>query len=258
MSSAALTGKRTVGVGLKMYLDHPSTLRWLEGVRDEIGEHPAVVSGAVGVFVLPGFTSLVEAATIFEGSPILFGAQDLSWADAGPYTGEVSGIDLAQIGCMFVEVGHAERKRHFAETGEIFSRKLDAAYRNGLVPVLCVGEEERGSAQKAGEIVVGQLDEALALSTQTDAVGPLVLAYEPVWAIGAPEPAPAEFIREVADTLRHAIEKRPALAGSRLIYGGSASSGLLPSLGDAVDGLFLGRSSHDISVLRDVIDEAAS
>jgi triosephosphate isomerase len=257
VTTPILASKRTVGVGLKMYLDHSSTLRWLEGVRDVIGEHPAVVSGEVGVFVLPGFTALVEAAAILEGSLISFGAQDLAWADAGPYTGEVSGVDLAQIGCTFVEVGHAERRRHFLEDGDVFSRKLDAAYRNGLVPVLCVGEETRGSPSAAADVVVGQLDEALRVSMETGSTGPLVLAYEPVWAIGAPEPAPADFIRAVADAARSALDARPALAGSRLIYGGSASSGLLPSLGGSVDGLFLGRSSHDISVLKDVIDEAA-
>lgn len=255
--TAAWQSRRIVGVGLKMYLDHRSTLRWIEGVREIAGTHPAVVSGDVTVFVLPGFASLVEAEAILSGTPILLGAQDLAWADTGPFTGEVSGVELSQIGCTFVEVGHAERRRHFHEDDDVFARKLDAAYRNSLVPVLCVGEEARGSAADAGETCVAQLDAALRLSLETGSVGPLVVAYEPVWAIGAPEPAPAEYIREVADRISLAIDSRPELAGSRLIYGGSASTGLLPALASSVDGLFLGRSSHDLRVLRAVIDEAA-
>lgn len=254
----ALQARRILGVGLKMHLDHPSTLRWLEDVRDQAGTHPAVLSGDVAVFVLPGFVSLVEAARILEGSPIMLGAQDLAWADAGAFTGEVSAVELAQVGCRFVEVGHAERRRHFHEDDVTFSRKLDAAFRNSLVPVLCVGEEERVSVAEAGAICGAQLDAALELSRQTGSIGPLVIGYEPVWAIGAPEPAPAEYIREVTSHIREVVASHEELAGTRLIYGGSARAGLLPALGSAVDGLFLGRSSLDVAVLRQVIDEAAN
>ena len=256
--TSALQSRRILGVGLKMHLDHPTTLRWLEDVRDQAGTHSAVLSGDVAVFVLPGFVSLVEAARILDGSPIMLGAQDLAWADSGAFTGEVSAVELAQIGCQFVEVGHAERRRHFHEDDATFSRKLDAAFRNSLVPVLCVGEEKHGSAAEAGAICVAQLDAALQLSRETGSIGALVVGYEPVWAIGAPEPAPAEYIREVTHRIREALSSHVELAGSRLIYGGSASTGLLPTLGSSVDGLFLGRSSHDVGVLRQVIDEAAT
>jgi triosephosphate isomerase len=256
--TSALTAPRVVGVGLKMYLDHFATARWLESVRQIARDHPSVTSGEVALFVLPTFPSLVGARDILAETKVYIGAQDIAWADAGPFTGEVSGVELRQVGCTFVEIGHGERRRHLGEDDSVVARKLDAAFRNGLTPVLCVGEDERVSASVAGTHCVDQLEAALALCLKTGSAAPLIVAYEPNWAIGAPQPAPAEYIREVASHLRVAMNSHPLLDGSRLIYGGSAGAGLLPSLGASVDGLFLGRSTHDTSVLRQVIDEAAA
>ncbi|HEX7345247.1 MAG TPA: triose-phosphate isomerase, partial [Candidatus Limnocylindrales bacterium] len=122
--------------------------------------------------------------------------------------------------------------------------------RNGLRPVLCIGEEERVDPAAASERTIAQLADAL----DGAPAGPLIVAYEPVWAIGAPEPAPVEHIRTVARALREAVADRP---GTFVIYGGSAGPGLLTELGDAVDGLFLGRFAHDPVSLETVLDEAA-
>jgi len=256
--SSVLGARRIVGVGLKMYLDHPRTLEWIREVREIALVHPAILSGDVALFVLPTFPALVEAREILSDTSVFFGAQDLAWADAGPYTGEVSGIQLRQIGCSLVEVGHAERRTHFGEDDNIVARKLEAAQRNGLVPVLCVGEYERTSSSQAGAFCVEQLESTVATCLESGMGGPMIVAYEPVWAIGAPAPAPIDYIREVIGHLRHALDVYPQLAGSRLIYGGSAGAGLLPSLTPAVDGLFLGRSTHDTTVLKTILDEAAA
>ena len=116
--------------------------------------------------------------------------------------------------------------------------------------MLCIGEAERDEPAVAAARTVAQLVDAL----DGAPAGPLIVAYEPVWAIGAPEPAPVDHIRAVTLALRQAVTDRP---GTLVIYGGSAGPGLLTELGDAVDGLFLGRFAHDPASLEAVLDEAA-
>ncbi len=165
------------------------------------------------------------------------------WEDAGPYTGAVTADLLAELGVSLVEVGHAERRRIFAETDEVIAAKCAAAARHHITPLLCVGEQRQGSPAEAIAAASAQLAAANAPTA--------LVAWEPVWAIGAERPADAGYIREVCNGLRGSLD------GRRLIYGGSAGPGLLAELGDAVDGLFLGRFGHDPAALAAVIDEAA-
>jgi triosephosphate isomerase len=143
-----------------------------------------------------------------------------------------------------VEIGHAERRRLFHETDEVVAAKCAAASRNGIQPLLCIGERTRGTEREA----VSESAAQLASANAPDAL----VAWEPVWAIGADRPAEPEYIRAVCDGLRE------SLGGRRLIYGGSAGPGLLAELHGSVDGLFLGRFAHDVGALADVIDEAAA
>jgi triosephosphate isomerase len=128
--------------------------------------------------------------------------------------------------------------------------KTSAALRNGLRPVLCMGEDEQVDSGVAAARTVAQLKDALDGAPD----GPVIVAYEPVWAIGAAHPAPVAHIRTVTRALKEAVSDRPATA---VIYGGSAGPGLLTELGDAVDGLFLGRFAHNVDNLAAVLDEAA-
>ena len=233
----------TIGVSLKAYFGHEQTLRWAEQVGS-LGAHPAVASGAVELFVVPGFTELAEVVRILDGTPIRVGAQDVFWEDAGPYTGEVTADLLAELGVALVEVGHAERRRIFAETDEVVAAKCAAVARHGMTPLLCIGERRQGSPAEAIAASAAQLEAAAAPSA--------LIAWEPVWAIGAEHPAGASYIRDVCTGLRASLD------GRRLIYGGSAGPGLLTELDGAVDGLFLGRFGHDPSALAAVIDEAAA
>jgi len=248
-----------LGISLKLYFNHRETMEWCRQVAQLAREHPAVRQAAVSLFVLPSFPSLPLASKLFADTPVGLGAQDLHWEDRGAFTGEVSGTCLVEVGCAYVEVGHAERRRLFGETEEVVRAKTSAALRNGLVPVICVGEEEHGPAEPAAEACIAQLASALGLTAGAVNEGPaprVVVAYEPVWAIGAAEPASAEHIVAVCGRLRD------WLAGSgykdaQVIYGGSAGPGLLTALGGGVDGLFLGRFAHRIEALSKVIDEAA-
>jgi triosephosphate isomerase len=101
---------------------------------------PVLADGTTGLAVLPSFPALTEALRIFGGTSVHVGAQDLFWDDRGPFTGEVGGAELREIGCRFVEVGHAERRHIMGETDSVVARKVAAALRNDLVPILCVGE----------------------------------------------------------------------------------------------------------------------
>ncbi len=243
-----------VGVSLKMYFRHARALEWFDQVDRLARKNESVQNGAVELFIIPSFVAIPAAVGALAHTPVIIGAQDLFWEDEGAYTGEVSGVELAELGVGVVEVGHAERRRMFGETEEIVAAKTSAALRNGITPVLCIGESVRGEARVAAEDVASQLEFALADAP----AGRVVVAYEPIWAIGAAEPAGAEHIRVVCARLRTVIASLDGRTGSSVIYGGSAGPGLLTSLNGAVDGLFLGRFAHDPVALASVLDEAAN
>ena len=243
-----LRERRLVGVSLKMYMDLPRTRDWMAALARMV---PDGLPEDVDLFVVPGYLSIRDAVDALSGSRVAVGAQDVFWENQGAYTGEVSAPLLVQAGCRYVEIGHAERRRLFGETDADAGRKVTASVRAGLVPVLCIGEETASTPDAAIMHCAGQIAAAL---NGIAADREVVIAYEPVWAIGAPRPASAGHIRAVAGGLREALRER---RNTRLIYGGSAGPGLLGSLDDTVDGLFLGRFAHDIDALRAVLAEAS-
>lgn len=251
----------TVGVSLKTYFSHARTLSWAAAVADVARRHPAVRSGAVELFVVPTFPALVPVRALLADSRVLLGAQDLSWADPGAFTGEVSGAELREIGVDLVEIGHAERRSLFHETDDVVAAKVHAAFRNHLRPVVCVGETERadgGDTARAIAVVTAQLDRATAPAVEAGVAGPVIVAYEPVWAIGAPVPAPDDHVVAVLGGIERFLATRPALVGSVVLYGGSAGPGLLTRGAGRIGGLFLGRSAHDPAAIETVLDEAAA
>ena len=257
--SAGKTGRDVViGVSLKMYFGYRETLDWCTRVREIAAVSPAVQDGAVRLFVMPSFPCLVPVIEMFRGTAVEVGAQNLHVEDRGPFTGEVSGSMLSEMGCRLVEVGHSERRRLFGESDELVALKVGAALRNGLRPVICVGEEEAIGVAHACRESVRQLESALEGAPPDAKATPVVVAYEPVWAIGAAQPAPEAHIAEVCHALRGFMASTRPEAGNRVIYGGSAGPGLLERLGDSVDGLFLGRYVHDADALEVVLTEGAS
>lgn len=244
----------TVGVSLKMYFGHEQTIAWARRIGEIARTHPAIVSGVAELFVIPTFPAIVPVRDALAGSAVEVGGQDLFWEDAGAYTGEVSGAELAEIGCSLVEIGHAERRALFFEDDVVIAAKVAAAYRNGLVPLLCVGELEQAPPALAGLEVATQIEDALRDSDELP--GPVLIAYEPQWAIGAPEPASPDHIRQVVAALELSLAELPGRAGSRVIYGGSAGPELLTALGGEVRGLFLGRFAHDPEAVGRILDEA--
>jgi len=164
---------------------------------------------------------------------------------------------VAETGGRYAEVGHAERRRIFGEDDDVIGLKTAAAYRNGLTPVLCVGEPERGTAADAIKHCIREIDGVLNRAGSLGTAGRTIVAYEPQWAIGAAEPASPGFISEVITGLDAHLRSRAGQEDSRVIYGGSAGPGLISQLGPAVSGLFLGRFAHNPSAVQDILDEAA-
>jgi L-erythrulose 1-phosphate isomerase len=240
-----------VGVSTKMYLGYRDSLDWLERLRQEVDTRPALAAGRVVPFVIPSFPVLPAAARLLAGSPLLLGAQNCGWAD-GPWTGEVAPSMLAELGVRLVEIGHAERRRHFNEDDATVALKVRAADDAGLTPLLCVGEHSTDQPAAAADFVYGQIESAV--DGDWDLAGRLLVAYEPVWAIGAAEPAAAAHVSDVVRRLRAQLTVA-GVPGLPVIYGGSAKPGLLPTL-EGVSGLFLGRFAHDPANFGTVLDEA--
>lgn len=244
----------TVGVSLKTYFGHERASAWFDDVASRVRAHDAVASGAVALFVTPTYLQVLPALTAFADTPVRIGGQDVSGEPAGAFTGEVTAAELAEVGATIAEIGHAERRRLFGESEAETAAKTRAALSADLTPLLCIGETEHQDPADAAPVAVAQLRSAL----DGAPAGAVIVAYEPVWAIGAPEPAGHDHIRVVTAALRIAIDADPARTGSVLIYGGAAGPGLLTALGDAVDGVFLGRFAHDPDALVSVLDEAAA
>ncbi|NQX12131.1 triosephosphate isomerase [Microbacteriaceae bacterium VKM Ac-2855] len=239
-----------------MYFGHGRTLEWSRSVAQIARTHLAVTSGLVELFVVPTFPALVPVASLVSSAGIALGAQDVFWEDEGAYTGEVSASELREVGCRLVEIGHAERRALFGDDDERIRLKVAAAFRNDLVPLLCVGEAQRGSIEEAVTFVLAQISSALEAADAAGSTGPVLAAYEPVWAIGALQPAEPAFIAGVVTALQDALATLPGRSGSRVIYGGSAGPGLLTALQGRVPGLFLGRFAHDPEAVRAILDEA--
>lgn len=243
-----------VGVSLKMYFGHERARAWFDDVAAIARTHPGVQSGAVQLFITPTYLQVLPAVAAFDGTPVRIGGQDVAAEESGAFTGEVAASELAEVGATIAEIGHAERRRLYGETDAVVAAKTRNALRAGLTPLLCIGETDRQDPDAAADASTAQLRSALAGAP----AGPVIVAYEPVWAIGAPEPAPHDHIRTVTAALRSALDADDARRGSSVIYGGAAGPGLLTALGDAVDGVFLGRFAHDPAALATVLDEATA
>lgn len=244
----------SVGVSLKAYFGRDRARAWFDAVAARIGAHPAVGSGSVDVFVVPTYLQIADAIAAFGSTRVRVGAQDVSAFAPGAFTGETTASELSESGVVLAEIGHAERRRLRGETDAEVAAKAAAAIAHGITPLLCVGEPDPRDAEAAASATVAQLRADL-----VDApAAPVIVAYEPVWAIGAPEPASTAHIRVVARALRAALAADGRRSGSTVIYGGSAGPGLLTQLGDDVDGVFLGRFAHDPAAFAAVVDEAAA
>ncbi len=174
--------------------------------------------------ICPPFVSLAAASELIKGSSIKLGAQNLFFAEKGAYTGEISPLMVADL-CEFVIIGHSERRQYFNETGEIVNKKIVAAFKAGLKPILCIGERlEENEAGRTEEVVTEQLESSL---TGIDNLNGLVIAYEPVWAIGTGRAATCEQANETISLIRRNIARLYSdgiAQNRRILYGGSVTA----------------------------------
>lgn len=204
----------------------------------------------VDILIAPPFTALVPAAAEIRGSNIELGGQNMHWETEGAYTGEVSAQMLLEAGCRYVIIGHSERRQYFGETDQTVNRKIGAALKNGLKPILCVGETE--SQRDAGE-TFSVLDKQIQNGLKNfvlDQLRDLVVAYEPVWAIGTGKTATTEQAQEVHAYLRKWFSGhfgRGFAASLRILYGGSVKPSNIKGLMamEDVDGALVGGASLD-------------
>ena len=216
----------------------------------------------VDVVICPPTTALDVVGRVLAGTPLLLGAQTMHEEPQGAYTGEISAPMLLDVGCRCVILGHSERRQYFGETDEALGRKVRAAISHGLLPIICVGERlaEREAGQ-ADLLVTRQVEAAISgIGERTDV--PLVVAYEPVWAIGTGRTATGDEANRVAALIRRAVgSHRGGAAGEavRVLYGGSVKpDNIREFLGQPdVDGALVGGASLDAGAFAAIVAATA-
>lgn len=233
----------------KMNLDHQQAIALVQKLAWSLKDASHDYSTAE-VTVFPGFTSIRSVQTLIDadGLELTLGAQDISRHDSGAYTGEVSGVALKKLDVKYVLIGHSERRQYHSEDDAVVQAKTAAAFKHGIIPVICVGETaEELESEGAAAVPVRQTLAALA---GHDSLGEFVIAYEPVWAIGTGAVATPEVAASVAGKIRAAIAEAhgdDVAQATRILYGGSVKAanvaGFLQS--SEVDGVLVGGASLD-------------
>lgn len=235
----------------KMNHTRAKTREWCRSMNEHLGEQQ--LPDRIGLGLAPPFTAL-DVAAEQAGPRLIIAAQNVHWETSGAFTGEVSAEMLREAGCHMVIIGHSERRHVFGENDERISRKVAAAAEAGLVPILCVGEtEDQRDSGRTEAVIEEQLRRGLERRRFDDPHG-LVVAYEPVWAIGTGRTATAQQAQEAHSFLRNVLASATGTAvadGVRLLYGGSvkpANAAELAGMPD-VDGFLVGGASLEADSL---------
>lgn len=235
----------------KLNLDHLQSIAFVQKLAWTLDDAKHDYS-ATEVAVFPPFTDLRSVQTLVNADKyeLKFGAQDVSAHDSGAYTGEISGQFLKALDCSYVIIGHSERRMMHGETDEIVAAKTAAAIKHGVVPVICVGETAEDLEQHGPSAVpVAQLVGALA---EVVVGADIIVAYEPVWAIGSGQAATPEQAEQVAAALRATLVEKigaEAAAATRILYGGSVKAANIAGFmrEPNVDGALVGGASLDLA-----------
>jgi triosephosphate isomerase (TIM) len=244
-----MSRKPLIAGNWKMNLNHFEAIALVQKIAFSL---PDKYFDKVDVAVLPPFTDLRSVQTLVDGDKLrlTYGAQDLSQHDTGAYTGEISGAFLAKLGCTYVVVGHSERRTYHDEDDALVAAKATAALKHGLTPIVCMGEHlDIREAGKHVEHCVEQLRGSLA-GLSAEQIGQVVIAYEPVWAIGTGRVAGPADAQEVCKAIRDELGKLSspqAAAGVRVLYGGSVNAKNVGEIvaQEDVDGALVGGASLD-------------
>ena len=244
-----MSRKPLIAGNWKMNLNHFEAIALVQKIAFSL---PEKYYDKVDATVLPPFTDLRSVQTLVDGDKLLltYGAQDLSQHDSGAYTGDISGAFLNKLGCTYVVVGHSERRTYHQEDDALVAEKAAAAFRHGLIPIVCIGEhlEVREASEHVGHCEE-QLRGSLA-GLSAEQMAQVVIAYEPVWAIGTGRVASAADAQEVCKAVREQLGKLAspqAAEGVRVLYGGSVNAKNIGDIvaQDDVDGALVGGASLD-------------
>lgn len=234
-----------VGTSWKMNKTLAEALSFAEGLKETESD----IDPRIQRFVIPPFTAVREVKAALAGTQVKVGAQNMHWADAGAWTGEISPLMLKDCDLDIIELGHSERREHFGETDHTVGLKTEAAVRHGFIPLICVGEtlQDRESGQ-ASTVLEAQVRGALQYLDDMQKTAPILLAYEPVWAIGENGmPATPGYADERQAEI---IQVAEAVLGRRIpcLYGGSVNPDNCEELicCPHIDGLFIGRSAWQV------------
>jgi triosephosphate isomerase len=237
----------------KMFKRISEAIELVEGLKRELREVKEVE-----VVVCPPFTALAAVGKELRGSVLKLGAQDMFWETQGAYTGEVSPEMLQDVGCEFVIIGHSERRELFHETNLSVNKKVKSALKNSLVPIMCIGEKlEEREAGETFSIVHRQLEEGLQGLTAAE-IKKIIIAYEPVWAIGTGRTATPEQAEEVHAYIRTYLTKKysaEVAESLRIQYGGSVKPENIASLIQEpnIDGALVGGASLKVETFSQIV-----
>lgn len=244
--------KPIVGMSLKIYINTmdkairlaEASKERFQGIRD------------VDVFLIPSMGTVYPVSKVLQGTSILYGVQNIAPIGNGAMTGEFSIESALDLGCSLVEIGHAERKRIFKEDYGMINEKVKLTLSKGLMPIICIGENEQGEGREASlrKQILKVLD-----GVPVGDIKKAVLAYEPEWAIGRAAPAEASYVHESHEIIREILQGefgRTTREEVRIIYGGSVNKENAFELSSHkdVDGLFIGRFGHDIDNFEGIVN----
>lgn len=241
----------------KMYLNIENAMQYAQQLK----RLASVIKSETKLVVCPSFLSLKDICKIFEETVIEVGAQDVFWEELGAYTGEVSVLDMKSLGCRYVIVGHSERRKNFLETNKVVHDKARICLKNGLIPVICIGEdwEEKRSGQR-DYVLIRQLTEILQGIEITN-LDRVIVAYEPVWAIsaGGGISATPEEVQYVHEVIRHVLidlyGHELVSTCFRMVYGGSVDRENIELYCELphVSGVLVGSASTKLDIFLDII-----
>lgn len=239
-----------------MYKTVAEAVQLVDGLRRQLQDEKEVE-----VVVCPPFTSILKVAEALKGSNIRYGAQDLFWEDEGAYTGEVSSKMLKDLGCSYCIIGHSERRTYFGETNESVNKKVKAALKYEIIPIMCVGErlEERDKG-KTFDVVKDHVEGGLKGLAKNDVLN-IVIAYEPVWAIGTGRNATPEQAQEVHKYIRELLKSSyggEVSSQVRIQYGGSVKPDNIRGImdGEDVDGALVGGASLKLDDFIEIVKQS--
>ncbi|MEW6698387.1 MAG: triose-phosphate isomerase [Bacillota bacterium] len=239
----------------KMHKTVTEAVSFVQELKQKTADSP------VEVVVCPPFTALAAVSEAIQGSNIRLGAQNMHWEKQGAFTGEISPVMLQELGVTYVVLGHSERRQYFGETDESVNKKTQAALEHGLIPIVCVGETlEQREAGTTEQVVASQTKGALA-GLSAEQVAGLVIAYEPVWAIGTGKTASDEDARQVNAYIRQVVSDQfgtATAAAVRIQYGGSVKPGNARGLMSQpdIDGALVGGASLKVEDFAGIIENS--